>query len=560
MMEPLMKRLGLALLVTLLGVAGCTRDRTQIMIGLATDLRARNQIDEVVFRAWRLDKQGKKIEPETFIQSWTLASVPSEIYELPGSIGLYSPDGTEPRVYVTVEGKLGGATLVTREAIFSLVAQQTLFLRLTLVSRCMNNTQCTGGDVCVEGDCKPRELESLRLPKYNPPPLGEPDHQVTAVDCVGAISYIRTTTGEPMPVANADGLCPKGTFCQEGTCLKELSTDALDGGVGDLAARDLGGARSVNLVAVTGRIEQNGTVTLFTAADDGTIYRQDDATNPNLEVLRTVETIAPQVVRGLLTTPTGEILAVGDGGLFLRRTATGWVMLTSPEPLAQLLGINGDATGVLICGGANASSRVYTATYPDLVSTTATLPASMPTLRSVSSPAVGHVYAVGNGRAILRGDGAAWSQIPVAAPPPDGLMYDFYDVAGPSADHFYAVGSLGQVARIDELSGVFSSVTFESLGTVKKLNTVVFVDASQEWLIAGEDGELWSKLEPGAWQKLSTPFVETFNDSWTQSGHVFIVGQNGAQLYRAPVSIDMGASVPLDLGGQDLLMTLATDL
>ena len=122
-----MARLRTVLLFTALA-AGCT-SRTEIVVGVATDLKARGQVDLVKFVASR---NGTPLVQH----EWTLSDVPAGIYELPGSFGLYSADGSEPRVELQVLGYKGKELITERDSILSLISGQTLFLRMALVSDC----------------------------------------------------------------------------------------------------------------------------------------------------------------------------------------------------------------------------------------------------------------------------------------------------------------------------------------------------------------------------------------------------------------------------------------
>ena len=77
--------------------AGCS-SRTEIVLGAATDLKARNQLDEVRLIVSRNGVPVLQPKP------WTLSDVPAGVYELPGSFGLYSPDGSEVKLDVQLQG------------------------------------------------------------------------------------------------------------------------------------------------------------------------------------------------------------------------------------------------------------------------------------------------------------------------------------------------------------------------------------------------------------------------------------------------------------------------
>src|SRR5258706_3595144 len=135
-------------------LGGCA-SRTEIVLGAATDLKARNQLDEVRLVVSRGGVPILQPKP------WRLSDVPAGVYELPGSFGLYSPDGSEVRLDVKLEGFKDNLSIVERTSIFSTVAAQTLFTRLTLVSDCnaSDGPGCPAGQGCVEGVCRDEKVD-----------------------------------------------------------------------------------------------------------------------------------------------------------------------------------------------------------------------------------------------------------------------------------------------------------------------------------------------------------------------------------------------------------------
>jgi plastocyanin len=198
--------------VFLIGAVGC-KDRTEVVIGVATDLRARNQIDLVKFLASR--NGAPIIEHE-----WPLSDVPLGLYELPGSFGLFTDDGSEPRVELDIQAFHGKDLVVDRQSILSLVSGQTLFVRMALTSDCsaLNGPTCKSDETCIEGVCQPRTFDAHHFPKYRP-------ELVRSIECAGGPQYIVSSTGNPMPMLGAG--CQGSDWCQEGTCYKRLPTDAL---------------------------------------------------------------------------------------------------------------------------------------------------------------------------------------------------------------------------------------------------------------------------------------------------------------------------------------------
>ena len=124
----------------LVAAAGC-KGRTEIVMGFATDLKAKGQIDHVALKVFKLPEQVISVSKD-----WDLADVPAGLYELPGSFGVYTDDGAEPTLQIDFTGSLGGQETLQREAVLSPVAGKTLFMRMTLVGEC--NTM--SGDVQVQ--------------------------------------------------------------------------------------------------------------------------------------------------------------------------------------------------------------------------------------------------------------------------------------------------------------------------------------------------------------------------------------------------------------------------
>src|SRR4051794_3850519 len=92
---------GLRLLVACaLGAAagpGCVEKRTQIVVGVATDMPAPDLLDRVRLTVLR---DGVTTQQE----SWTITGLPAQPFELPGSFGVFSDDGSEPRIEIVLEG------------------------------------------------------------------------------------------------------------------------------------------------------------------------------------------------------------------------------------------------------------------------------------------------------------------------------------------------------------------------------------------------------------------------------------------------------------------------
>lgn len=193
---------GAALLaVALAALGGCSRPRaTQVVLGIVTDLSAPGEIDRASLLALNGGAQVAKFD-------WDFLGIPSDTYELPGSFSLYSDDGSEPRLEVQVRALRGDKPQVTRTAVFGLVKDQTLFLRLGLSRRCLGVT-CAVGSTCVEGGCQSALVEAATLPAFA-------TGMEKSLECDSGSRFARTSNKQEMPIT---GACAGNEVCLEGSC------------------------------------------------------------------------------------------------------------------------------------------------------------------------------------------------------------------------------------------------------------------------------------------------------------------------------------------------------
>jgi hypothetical protein len=187
-------------------LAGC-RSRTELMIGVATDIRAPDVLDEVQLSVTRTS-DGFTEE----LVSWQITGQLDQPFNLPGSYGVYAPDGNPITVQLDLTGNKNGAPVVTRRAILGLVDGQTLFYRLGLTAGCQTMQDCGSPNMsCIEGTCKDVHLDSSTFPAFT-------TDLVTTLTCDSGVNYIDTSTGSPMTRSADAPSCPPGQ-CSEGTCL-----------------------------------------------------------------------------------------------------------------------------------------------------------------------------------------------------------------------------------------------------------------------------------------------------------------------------------------------------
>jgi hypothetical protein len=193
------------LMVCALCAAACSTKRTEIVIGVVTDLPAPGALDQVKLEIYRDNTIAFDIPP------WDIPGTASGQFILPASFGVYAEDGQEPRVEVQVHGIKHGNILVTRRAILSLVKEKTLFLRMALVARCSSRAECPDpSDTCIEGRCKTSVVDSRVLKEYQ-------TGLEAVIACQSGTHFINTATHqEILP----QGMCAADEFCEEGACYK----------------------------------------------------------------------------------------------------------------------------------------------------------------------------------------------------------------------------------------------------------------------------------------------------------------------------------------------------
>ncbi|HVZ70875.1 MAG TPA: hypothetical protein VHJ20_00755 [Polyangia bacterium] len=208
-----MKRASLVLIAAL-ALAACKspKPRTELILGVATDLTAPSPLETITMTVTRL--------PENLLiggQDFPISGHIDELYELPGTYNVFS-DGSADRIQVVLQGKIGnGTVIVERRALLTMIPEHTLFVRLGIVSACQGMLDCPMGDTCIDGRCLPDEIDTTRLPEYT-------DGMEKTLQCQGATTYVDTSTKLPLPVLpTVDGGAPCGQgTCSEGVCLSAV--------------------------------------------------------------------------------------------------------------------------------------------------------------------------------------------------------------------------------------------------------------------------------------------------------------------------------------------------
>lgn len=320
-----------SLLLAATALVGC-KARTEIVLGVLTDLRAPDVLDQVELV---VRDTSKPATDDPLIQyQWDISGVPDQPFVLPGSFGLYSSDGSEPRMKITLTGSKNGQVHVTRQSVVTLISQQTLFLRQTLVAGCADKSDCKDelGQTCVEGRCVDQRVDARILHAFQAP-------MITSVQCNSGTQYIDTSTGEALVPENAD--CDSPTdWCEEGTCYMPppLPPDT------EVSWFPSGGAPTANgldavlvLPHYTGFSNTPDGYAYYAAGKQGTVLRKGvplslGTTSTRLAVgaWQVEKTDTTKTLRALAGESDGSLRAVGDGGTILMRDEEGnWSADTS---------------------------------------------------------------------------------------------------------------------------------------------------------------------------------------------------------------------------------------
>lgn len=462
-----------------LALGGC-REKAEIVLGVATDLRARGQLDEVRLSA-------KRDGVEVVSNRWELADARPGKFELPGSFALYSREGAEARVDVAIDGYKEGRLVATRPAKLSLVRGRTTFLRLTIVADCRepDGPACPDGEACVEGACRPQPIDGQALPTYRP-------ELVDKLPCASGTRYIVTTTGDPLAVDEAG--CAADEVCQEGLCIKRPADEPEPAPPGSWTA---------------------------------------EATPPEL---------AGSTLNGVWGTSDGnDVFAVGANGTVVHQTG-GAGMPWTPEPLppedagSTLYDVAGAGADEVFAGGADGGGRGgIWHRVPLGPWIRERLPDGIERVSSLWGWG-GRWWALGRGAAgtthLLRRDaGAAWITEVVLPPPPDGgPAAELRALGGTSASDLVVGGARGALFRRD-LSGAFAPLAFPD-GAVARELLSIFAVSTNELILAGRGG-LVMRLASGALSVEDVGLTSDLHAAWgSAASDVYVVGDLGQILHR----------------------------
>jgi hypothetical protein len=205
-------------LVPLLAAALACEDKpaTQLVIGVATDLDAPKPLRTVTMSLERFvegPNDWVPVDSGDLTTMWNINADLDHRYELPGSLVAFTDNKGPPKIRITVvASNLEDGRFIRRQAIVRLVKEKTLFMRLGVTGRCIDNADCPDDKTCVEGRCRDPEVISSELPEYDPSKRLE-----FSFECNSGTAFRNTSDGQTL--VNENATCPSpGDVCSEGTC------------------------------------------------------------------------------------------------------------------------------------------------------------------------------------------------------------------------------------------------------------------------------------------------------------------------------------------------------
>lgn len=122
-----------------MAVAACSTPRTQVTLAVETNLRIPTELDGYSISV--VGPDGSPQQASTMVAS-----------REPKTLALVHTNGALGPFIATVTGTKSSATVITRSAEFSFVAQETRLLRITLDNACVG-VNCAVGQTCSKGSC-----------------------------------------------------------------------------------------------------------------------------------------------------------------------------------------------------------------------------------------------------------------------------------------------------------------------------------------------------------------------------------------------------------------------
>ena len=153
----------LALLGCFLGglAHGCTKDGTEIVLSIASDMRIPLELDGLRVDITHVARR--------IIHNYPLDPSRADHVKLPATLGLVAGAYSDKPILITVTGQKGSKDLVQRRARLPWLKGRILLLRMNLLRSCaLRSPPCPPDKTCTEEGCQPLDLDPATLPDYTP--------------------------------------------------------------------------------------------------------------------------------------------------------------------------------------------------------------------------------------------------------------------------------------------------------------------------------------------------------------------------------------------------------
>ena len=479
---------------------GCAQ-RTEIVVGVATDLKARGQIDSVQFIASR---EGT---PIVMPPPWMLSDQPAGTFELPGSFGIYSADGSDTRVELAVKGYLGSELITERDSIVSLVSGKTLFMRLSVVGDCgqLSTPTCADGETCVEGVCRAVAQDSRRFPTYRKELVG-------SVQCDSGTHFIVSSTGTAMPTL--PGGCEADEFCQEGTCYKLLGGE--DGALQQGIWTQQPTPTTYTLRAMWGTPDG---ADVFSVGDHGTILHLSGA-GPKTDSSWVTEGVGltTDALYSLSGTSATDVWAAGANGTTVHRGADGSWTLVDTMKMSRVDGLFALSTGSVWAAGRTDSTDAVVLHWDGTTWSNVTLPTGTADLRAIWADSDSNVWAVGHASTVLHSDGTGFRTQTITA------TQDFSAIFGGGGNLFLA--GLGGLVLDGDLK------TIEPTNVTDDLFGVWVSPTGLDAYAVGDNGRI-AAYHNGGWTNQPSGTRSPLRGVWGSAlGDLYAIGGDGVVVHN----------------------------
>lgn len=165
------------MMALLAGLAGCKVPRTEVVVGILTDIASKSPLARV-----RLTVSRNMVPALDTAQDPTPS--PAVLRHL-GTFGIYTLERREPPFQIDLIGlKMAddnSPELLRQTRILSFVDERTLYLSMSLLQSCIG-VKCATNETCDDGRCVPQAVDPATLPDFvegadmaAPPPPERPD-------------------------------------------------------------------------------------------------------------------------------------------------------------------------------------------------------------------------------------------------------------------------------------------------------------------------------------------------------------------------------------------------